>query len=81
MTKKHYEAIANIVRNCIEADTHMLHGANVKALETQAHMLADYFASDNPRFNRIRFLTACGVDTCEHDELYVRGMTCTKCGA
>lgn len=51
MTKKHYEAIARIILQCELEDT------------TIVHMLATYFESDNPRFDRVRFLKACGVES------------------
>ncbi len=50
MTKKHYEAIAAILKKAEE------YGASVP------HMLADFFASDNPKFDRARFLQACGIE-------------------
>ena len=55
MTKKHYEAIAGII------DT-VSHDKN-KHPHNVAYQLADYFATDNPRFNRTRFLQACGIET------------------
>ena len=50
MTKKHFEAIARILRES---------GNNA---ETQwiAKELADYFVSENVRFDRARFMNAAG---------------------
>lgn len=47
-TKKHFEAVAHILK---EAD----------AEDLAAHF-ADIFEQDNPRFNRKRFMAACGFD-------------------
>lgn len=61
--KRHYEAIATVIAD-------MSHEAAVPGVrmlfsssETVdlARRLADYFAIDNPRFQRDRFLRACGV--------------------
>lgn len=49
MTKRHFEAIAAILRDYPPA--------KVMSIGLR---LADYFASENPRFDRERFLTACG---------------------
>ena len=54
MTKKHYEAIAKII-DIVAHDKHK-HPHNV------AYHLADYFATDNLKFDRARFLQACGID-------------------
>ena len=65
MTKKHYTAIANIIRLQLRsADNHTRkehREIERYADESTAHQLADYFATDNPRFNREMFLTACGL--------------------
>lgn len=57
MTKKHYEAIANIIVSQYDNANINDYGRYRIACE-----LADYFASDNPRFDRARFLEACGVE-------------------
>jgi hypothetical protein len=58
-TRQHYQAIADVVTvraDCGCADMF------TRAERTQlAEKLADMFAHDNPRFDRDRFLTACGV--------------------
>lgn len=62
-TKKHYKAIAEIIENRVgdgftgEDYDRGWHDA----AKSIAAMLADYFAKDNSRFNRERFLTACGL--------------------
>ncbi len=58
-TRTHYKAIAEIVRHT---------ATSVCKFENLFHTplaneLADYFAADNPRFDRARFLTACGVES------------------
>ena len=56
MTKKHYEAIAKelLFYNA---------GRDKQVIERIANSFADYFEQDNPRFDRSRFLEACGIDT------------------
>ena len=54
MSKKDFEALAEVVRfasGCTEA----------RSVEWWAHELADVCAKTNPRFDRARFLKACGV--------------------
>jgi hypothetical protein len=55
MTKKHYEAIASILKPFV-----LLSSDTSPAM--LAEQLANYFASDNPKFSTERFLTACGYD-------------------
>lgn len=55
MTKKHYRAIAEIVR-CI-GNTYR--GNYIHKL--LANKLAYYFAADNSLFDRDKFLKACGL--------------------
>ena len=62
MTKKHYVAIAKTL-----AALRAAYGAKANAASYGAAMsdaateLAVYFESENPRFDRARFLKACGV--------------------
>jgi len=55
MTKKHFEAIARILNITVRNESERTL-RNMVALN-----MADYFASENPRFKRDEFLTACGV--------------------
>ena len=58
MTKKHYTAIAailKIARANSNPNQHMM--VDVILID-----ITDYFATDNPLFNRAKFLTACGID-------------------
>ena len=65
MTKKHYELIASNIREVYEyqKDNDGRGSKAIKqgAIRVVADSLADSFAFDNPRFNRERFLTACGI--------------------
>lgn len=57
MTKKHYEAIAVILKSF---NSGLLTNVCIKPM---AKHLAEYFEQENPRFNRDKFLTACGIET------------------
>lgn len=60
MTRKDYELIAGTISHAVKnydgEDWTML-GAGAAI----ARLLADELAEDNPRFDREKFLTACGV--------------------
>ena len=55
MTRKDYELIAKVFKNAQELTTERA-GVGVTA-----YLLANELAQDNPRFDRARFLSACGV--------------------
>lgn len=57
MTKKDYELLAEVLNNCYEAKQE----CNTATVTLVAEVLADHLQLDNPRFDRNRFLTACGV--------------------
>lgn len=60
MSKKHYIAMAALIRDHVtrsEKDA-----AEVYALEVLARDVCGMYAADNPRFDRGRFLAACGVE-------------------
>jgi hypothetical protein len=57
MTKKHYEAIAEVLQKLHSDWSH-----DNTIIPTVAGHLAGYFEQDNPRFDRDRFLKACGVE-------------------
>lgn len=72
MTKKDYELIAGVIlynRNQsglpldgeTKEDKAMIAGYRV-ALNDVAYMLAESMQRDNPRFDRSRFLKACGIN-------------------
>jgi hypothetical protein len=60
-TRQHYKAIAAIINdngaNCGEK----VSGRQVAKWISLA--LSDYFADDNERFNRQKFLDACGIES------------------
>lgn len=57
MTKQHFEAIASILNNHIPVQGDAV---DITYADT-VNDLADYFGSENPRFNRDQFLDACGM--------------------
>lgn len=58
--KRHYEAIASILANDVtERQAPLFIDAGDR--RQFAHKLARYFQSDNPRFDRDRFMAACGI--------------------
>lgn len=59
MSKKHYIAIAAILKD--SANRNRMVPAAINSTTDIARQLADYFASENERFTRERFLAACGV--------------------
>jgi hypothetical protein len=52
MTKKHFIPVAKMISELQDR----------KQAEYWAEWFADFFANYNPRFDRQKFLTACGVD-------------------
>lgn len=65
LTRKHYHSIAEIFKQNLEEikpiDS-MLAQYGWACIACVAEELADYFEKDNPRFDRDRFLEACGVE-------------------
>ena len=57
MTRKHFEFIAKSIR---DAKEHGLGTDRDETLELLAHYLTGYMAQENPRFDKTRFLKACG---------------------
>ena len=57
-TKRVFEMVARAVRDevCVYVDDENV----MRALRAMASHLANQFADDNPRFDRDRFLKACG---------------------
>ena len=62
MSKKHYEAIAKIIRDnqhCLVVD----YSTNYEGWQDDmVTALADYFATQNPNFDRDKFIAACTSD-------------------
>lgn len=69
MKKKHYELIASAFKqfNTIDVPEHESSFGEAEADDVSyggnrcARLLADAFERDNPKFNRAKFLQACGV--------------------
>lgn len=61
LSKQHYKAIAEIIGlNHVRVYINN-NGELIVNLIEIAKDLADYFAKDNPRFDRDRFLEVCGL--------------------
>jgi len=65
-TKQHYVAIASIIkanttRICIEDIAQGSNGLPCLHPDT-IEDLADYFAANNPQFDRQKFLDTCGIE-------------------
>lgn len=64
VTRKDYRAIAEIIKKqtiCPWEDDPFILGAAKDVACVYAEGLADYFATQNPKFNRQKFLNACGL--------------------
>ena len=57
-TKKHYKAIAEIVVRARKNPNLATVDGHCRQIASD---LANYFATDNPRFDRDKFLSACGL--------------------
>ena len=61
LTRKVFEQIAASVKKSVDKADETL-DTNLYGFATEmAHELADYFQKENPRFDRERFLDACGL--------------------
>ena len=56
MTKKHFERAAAIVR-----ELQFFQGVGTDKAQVVADAFVELFSGDNPRFDRGRFLKACGL--------------------
>jgi hypothetical protein len=61
MTRTDYELVAGVLRTQWETED-ALHPLVDAVMNALARKLADAFQSANPRFDRTRFLAACGVE-------------------
>lgn len=61
MSRKHYEAVARVIRSNKVLNAADPHAAEV--IDDVAKDLAQAFYTDNDRFNRDRFLAACEVSS------------------
>jgi hypothetical protein len=59
MTRKDYKAIADVLNE--QQKDFSEHDDGRMLLAIIASRLSQYMAQDNPRFDRSKFLTACGV--------------------
>jgi len=63
MTRKDYVLIAEVIKGAIDYETEFNNSpANAEALKKLSITLGSKLWLDNPRFNRARFLDACGVN-------------------
>ena len=63
MTRKHFKAIAEILRSEIEFAKKDRHCYNCRErLRNVTNELADFCATQNPLFDRAKFLEACGIE-------------------
>jgi hypothetical protein len=65
MTRKHFQQIATAMQSLRTFEAHDVEMSEVVAhavrFSSVVDALAHVLASSNPRFNRDRFLTACGI--------------------
>lgn len=61
MSKKHFVAIAAAFR--AELNAYAASPVACEGIEQTARRLCETFAAANPRFDRGRFLAACGVES------------------
>jgi hypothetical protein len=62
MTRKDYVMIAEVIKTQIEMSVKFGEEESQAGAENIARDLADALQADNDRFDRARFLTACGVN-------------------
>lgn len=61
MTKKHFEQIAAIIKARVDARKGRAGNEEVEwAMESRANALCGVFIEANPRFDKARFMAACG---------------------
>lgn len=65
MTKKDFELIAAALRSARVGDNDTIAAKAVynNGIDNASHRMADALAKTNPRFDRERFLIACGCST------------------
>jgi hypothetical protein len=59
MSKRHFEAIAAVIAGDLASHRH--NDSAYYAIRNVALSMADLFRRENPRFDRVRFLRACGL--------------------
>lgn len=58
MSKKHFVVIAALIKSRLERETSEETKGGIRLIALD---LANQFVSENPRFDKSRFLTACGM--------------------
>lgn len=64
-TRIHYKAIAEIIKENTDIQTEvrpLYRQGTYDARNRIARAMADFFYPDNPRFDRNKFMEACGAD-------------------
>jgi hypothetical protein len=62
MTRKDYELIAKVLKGARDyEEQNPINKPNFFIVEAVAKTLSEVLATENPRFDRARFLSACGV--------------------
>lgn len=59
MSRKDYIALASVIHKAVAA---VLDGEVLACIRVIADDIAEVCEDDNPRFDRARFMTACGLD-------------------
>ena len=62
MTRKDYVLIAEVIKTQIELSTRFDEEESRAGAQNIAYDLGSKLSQDNPRFDRDRFLVACGVN-------------------
>lgn len=62
MTRKHFEAVASVIKQRLIQAAYYKDAAAVRLCADLAYDLAREFAAFNSNFDRTRFLRACGLD-------------------
>lgn len=87
MSRKHYEAIASRIRQNYYVALDVGEEYIAEGIAIAARAVATVMEDDDPRFDRARFLNACGVPhtptdghVCEHTQAS-KLVWCGECGA
>lgn len=62
MTQKHFEALAKILKECKEETSKQQNLQHNAIVQHMICRIADFCGNMNPRFDRERFLKACGPE-------------------